>query len=147
MRVVVQRVKWAEVRVEGKRVGRIGPGLLLLVGFTHGDGEEKIRWMAEKVVHLRIFSDDEGRMNRSLLEVGGAILSVSQFTLYGDARKGRRPSFVEAARPEMASFFFDRFNEWMRGFGIEVETGVFGADMEVELLNDGPVTLLLDNDE
>lgn len=147
MRVVVQRVKRADVTVDGKTVGEIGEGLLLLVGFTHRDGEEEIRWMADKVVGLRIFPDEEGKMNRSLFDVGGSILSVSQFTLYGDARRGKRPSFTEAARPEEAVILYDRFNEALRKFGVRVETGIFGADMEVRLINDGPVTILLDTSD
>lgn len=147
MRLVVQRVKGAEVRVEGESVGSIGPGLLLLVGFTHGDGEEEIRWMAEKVVGLRIFSDAEGKMNRSLLDVEGQILSVSQFTLYGDARKGRRPSFTEAAKPEEALRLYRRFNEVLQSLGVQVERGLFGADMQVSLINDGPVTIILETEK
>ncbi|HEX2203113.1 MAG TPA: D-aminoacyl-tRNA deacylase, partial [Longimicrobium sp.] len=139
-----QRVSRAKVTVEGRVTGEIGPGLLLLVGFTEGDTEEALAWMAEKVVGLRIFRDDEGKMNRSVEEAGGALLVVSQFTLYGDARKGRRPSFVDAARPETAIPLYERFLALLRATGRPVETGEFGAMMDVELVNDGPVTLLLE---
>ena len=144
MRVLVQRVTRAEVRVAARRVGQIGPGLLLLVGFTDADGEAGLAWMAEKVVGLRIFGDGEGRMNLALADVGGAVLVVSQFTLYGDARKGKRPSFVDAARPEVAVPLYERFVALLRASGAPVETGTFGAEMEVELVNDGPVTLWLE---
>lgn len=145
MRVVLQRAARAEVRVAGEVVGRIGRGYLLLVGFTAGDGEEALRWMAEKVVGLRLFTDAEGKMNLGLDEVGGGLLVVSQFTLYGDARKGRRPSFVEAAPPELAIPLYERFVELLRGMAPgAVETGRFGAMMDVELVNDGPVTLILE---
>ncbi len=147
MRVLLQRVSRAEVRIvsEAPRVsGTIGRGLLLLVGFTSTDGEEQISWMAEKVLGLRIFGDDEGKMNRSLDEIGGSVLVVSQFTLYGDARKGRRPSFVDAARPELAIPLYESFVSRLRESGATVETGEFGAMMDVELVNDGPVTLWLE---
>lgn len=144
MRVVLQRVSRARVRVAERVVGEIGAGLLLLVGFTATDDEQTLAWMAEKVVGLRIFTDAEGKMNRSVEEVGGAILVVSQFTLYGDARKGRRPSFIEAAHPEVAIPLYERFVEMLRERGRPVETGEFGAMMEVELVNDGPVTLILE---
>ena len=144
MRVLLQRVSRAEVRVDGRVTGRIGRGFLLLVGLTHADGEEQVAWMAEKVVSLRLFGDDEGKMNRGLGEVGGGLLVVSQFTLYGDARKGRRPSFIDAARPEHAIPLYERFLELLRATGVPVETGEFGAMMDVELVNDGPVTLWLD---
>ena len=144
MRTVLQRVSRARVTVEGRVTGEIGQGLLLLVGFTAGDGEEALRWMAEKVVGLRVFQDDEGTMNRSVEEVGGGLLGVSQFTLYGDARKGRRPSFIDAARPELAIPLYERFVELLRATGLPVGTGEFGAMMEVELVNDGPVTLILE---
>jgi D-aminoacyl-tRNA deacylase len=130
--------------VGGRVTGEIGRGLLLLVGFTEGDGEEALRWMAEKVVGLRVFGDHEGKMNRSVEEAGGGILVVSQFTLYGDARKGRRPSFVDAARPEVAIPLYERFVVLLRATGLPVGTGEFGAMMEVELVNDGPVTLVLE---
>jgi D-tyrosyl-tRNA(Tyr) deacylase len=144
MRVVLQRVSRASVTIEGRVTGEIGRGLLLLVGFTDGDSEEQLRWMAEKVVGLRIFPDEEGKMNRSLDEVDGALLVVSQFTLYGDARKGRRPSFIQAARPETAIPLYERFLHILAETGRPVGAGEFGADMKVELLNDGPVTLILE---
>jgi D-tyrosyl-tRNA(Tyr) deacylase len=144
MRIVLQRVSRAKVTVEGRVTGEIGRGLLLLAGFTDGDTEEALAWMADKVIGLRIFPDDEGKMNRSVEEIGGAILVVSQFTLYGDARKGRRPSFVDAARPEIAIPLYERFVALLRAAGRPVETGEFGAMMDVELLNDGPVTLILE---
>jgi D-tyrosyl-tRNA(Tyr) deacylase len=130
--------------VDGRTTGEIGLGLMLLVGFTESDGEEALAWMAEKVVGLRIFPDEEGKMNRSLAEADGAVLVVSQFTLYGDARKGRRPSFIEAARPETAVPLYERFIELLRATGRPVATGQFGAMMDVELVNDGPVTLILE---
>ena len=144
MRVVLQRVARARVRVDERVVGEIGPGLLLLTGFAPTDDESALRWMAEKVVGLRIFTDEEGKMNRSVAEAGGAILVVSQFTLYGDARKGRRPSFIEAAPPEIAIPLYERFVAMLRELGRPVQTGEFGAMMEVELVNDGPVTLILE---
>jgi D-tyrosyl-tRNA(Tyr) deacylase len=144
MRIVLQRVSRARVTVEGRVTGEIGRGLLLLAGFTSGDTGEALAWMVKKVVSLRIFPDDEGKMNRSVEEVGGAILVVSQFTLYGDARKGNRPSFVDAARPEIAIPLYERFVALLRDAGRRVETGEFGAMMDVELVNDGPVTLVLE---
>ena len=144
MRIVLQRVSRARVTVDGRVTGEIGPGLLLLAGFTEGDGDEALAWMADKVAGLRIFPDDQGKMNRSVQEAGGALLVVSQFTLYGDTRKGRRPSFVEAARPEVAIPLYERFLEVLRGTGLAVQTGEFGAMMQVELVNDGPVTLILE---
>ena len=148
MRVVLQRVSRAAVRVggDGKTVGEIGRGFLVLVGFAPTDGEAALEWMAEKVLGLRLFGDAEGKMNRDLAEVGGALLVVSQFTLYGDAKKGRRPSFIDAAPPEVAIPLYERFVTLLRAKagGIPVATGEFGAMMEVELVNDGPVTLLLE---
>lgn len=144
MRVVLQRVSRAEVRVDGRVTGRIGTGLLLLVGFTAGDGDAQLEWMADKVIGLRIFGDEEQKMNRALFDVGGALLVVSQFTLYGDAQKGRRPSFIEAARPEVAIPLYEAFLRRLRERGAHVETGEFGAMMDVELVNDGPVTLWLE---
>ena len=145
MRVVLQRVSRAEVRVGGDVVGRIGAGHLLLVGFAPGDGEEQIAWMAGKVLGLRVFADDDGRMNRALEDVGGDLLVVSQFTLYGDARKGRRPSFVGAAPPDVATALYEQFVQALRArTDRRVETGEFGAFMEVESVNDGPVTLVLE---
>ena len=148
MRVVVQRVSRAEVRIReggGSRVsGRIGRGYVLLVGFTHEDGDEQLGWMAEKILGLRVFADADDKMNRSLDEASGALLVVSQFTLYGDARKGRRPSFIDAARPEIAIPLYERFLAMLRERGAQVEAGEFGAMMDVELVNDGPVTLWLE---
>ncbi|MDF2934848.1 MAG: dtd [Paenibacillaceae bacterium] len=144
MRIVVQRCKEASVTVEGLVTGAIGPGLMLLVGITHEDTEEDARFAAEKIANLRIFEDDSGKMNLSVLETGGAILSVSQFTLYGDCRKGRRPNFMAAARPEQAEPLYERLNTLMREQGLRVETGVFGAMMDVSLINDGPVTLIVE---
>ena len=144
MRVVLQRVAGARVTVEGRVTGEIGRGLLLLAGFTDGDTEATLRWMADKVVGLRVFTDAEGKMNLSVEEVDGAVLVVSQFTLYGDARRGRRPSFVDAARPEVAIPLYERFVALLRAAGRPVATGEFGAMMQVELTNDGPVTLVLE---
>ena len=144
MRIVLQRVSRASVAVGDRVTGRVDAGLLLLVGFTAADGEEEVVWMAEKVAGLRVFADDEGRMNRSVEEIGGGLLVVSQFTLYGDARKGRRPSFIEAAPPELATPLYERFITLLRERGLAVETGEFGAMMDVELVNDGPVTLILE---
>ena len=145
MRVVVQRVGEASVTTGGETLGAIGAGLLILVGFTAGDDPEKARWMATKVVHLRIFNDADGRMNRSLLEVSGEVLVVSQFTLYGDASKGRRPSFVRAARPEAAIPLYEDFvAELERLVPGAVHSGRFGAAMQVALVNDGPVTLVIE---
>jgi D-aminoacyl-tRNA deacylase len=137
-------VSRAEVRIGERVAGRIGRGFLLLVGFTHGDTVEKVDWMAEKASGLRIFADSEGKMNLGLAEVGGALLVVSQFTLYGNAEKGKRPSFIDAARPEEAIPLYERFLASLRARGLTVETGEFGAMMDVELVNDGPVTLWLE---
>lgn len=144
MRVVLQRVAEASVTIDGRVVGRIGRGFLVLVGFTHTDGDAAIGWMVDKIRGLRLFPDDDGKMNRSLEEVGGALLVVSQFTLYGDARKGRRPSFIDAAPPEQAGPLYERFVAVCRERGVTVATGEFGAMMQVALVNDGPVTLTLD---
>jgi len=130
--------------VDGKVVGKVERGFCLLVGFTHDDGAEQVEWMAEKVIGLRLFGDEEGKMNLSLEDVGGELLVVSQFTLYGDARKGRRPSFIDAARPEVAEGLYEMFVERLRARGVRVETGEFGAMMDVDLVNDGPVTLWLE---
>ena len=143
LRVVIQRVSQARVRVEGEVVGAIGPGLVVLAGFAPGDSAKTMAWMADKLWNLRLFADAEGRMNRSARDIGGALLVVSQFTLYGDARKGRRPSFTGAARPDEARALYDCFVELCREGG-EVAEGEFGAMMEVELVNDGPVTLQLE---
>lgn len=145
MKVVLQRVSEARVRVKGETVGEIGRGLLLLVGIGQEDGEDDVAWMADKVAGLRIFEDEEGKMNLSVKEAGGEILSVSQFTLYGDCRKGRRPNFMAAAKPETANMLYERFNALLREAGFRVDTGVFGAMMDVSLVNDGPVTLILDS--
>ena len=144
MRVVLQRVSSAEVRVGERVTGRIDRGFLLLVGFTHDDGEAALAWMADKVVGLRLFADAEDKMNLALADVGGGVLVVSQFTLYGDASKGRRPSFIDAARPETAIPLYEGFLAMLRARGLQVEAGEFGASMEVELVNDGPVTLWLE---
>jgi D-tyrosyl-tRNA(Tyr) deacylase len=145
VRVVLQRVSRAEVRIEGRTVGRIGRGHLVLLGIAEGDGPEQVEWMADKIVGLRIFADDEGKMNRSLDEVEGDVLVVSQFTLLGDVRKGRRPSFIGAAAPERAIPLYERFVDTLRAsVRGRVETGEFGALMDVELVNDGPVTLVIE---
>lgn len=144
MRVLLQRVSRAAVRVDGKTIGAIERGYCLLVGLTTTDTEAQCVWMADKIIGLRLFGDAEGKMNLALDEVGGALLVVSQFTLYGDAEKGRRPSFVAAARPEQAIPLYERFVQLLRERGARVETGEFGAMMEVELVNDGPVTLWLE---
>ncbi len=144
MRAVVQRVSRAEVRVAGEVVGRVGRGLAVLVGVAAGDGEDEARLVADKVAALRIFEDEAGKMNRAVAEVGGAVLVVSQFTLLGDARKGNRPSFTAAAPPEAANALYERVCALLREKGLAVATGVFRAHMEVELVNDGPVTILLD---
>jgi D-aminoacyl-tRNA deacylase len=145
MRVVVQRSKNAKVTVNGEITGQISKGLVLLVGVTHDDKEEDAVFLADKIANLRIFEDEAGKMNLSLLDVDGDILSVSQFTLYGDCRKGRRPNFMEAARPEQANQLYERFNNLLREKDIKVETGIFGAMMDVELINDGPVTLIVES--
>ncbi len=146
MRVVVQRVRSAEVRVKGKVIGRIGPGLLILVGIAKGDTSTTGNVLAEKIVRLRIFDDQEGRMNLDIREAGGDVLAVSEFTLYGDCRKGRRPSYAAAASPDEALPLYHAFVESLKALGVKVETGEFRAMMDVELVNDGPVTLLLDTD-
>jgi D-tyrosyl-tRNA(Tyr) deacylase len=145
MRALIQRVSEASVEVEGRIVGAIGAGLLVLVGVGHDDSEAEARFLAEKTAHLRIFGDDEGKFNRSLIDSGGAALVVSQFTLYADTRKGRRPSFIDAAAPELAAPLVDRYRECLRELGIAVAGGVFGAHMRVALVNDGPVTISLDS--
>ena len=146
MRAVVQRVTRAEVRVDGACVGRIEDGVVVLVGVAKEDTADDGRYLAEKIVNLRVFPDNEGRMNHSLLQTGGAVLCVSQFTLYGDCRKGRRPSYERAAAPESARSLYELFVEQLRSFGVPVETGQFQTMMQVELINDGPVTLLLDSE-
>ena len=144
MRVVLQRVAQASVSIDGNVVGAIQRGYCLLVGFTHGDTPGQVDWMAEKVAGLRLFNDPAGKMNLGLTEVGGALLVISQFTLHADASKGRRPSFIDAARPELAVPLYERFLESLRARGLTVAAGEFGADMMVEIHNDGPVTLILD---
>jgi D-tyrosyl-tRNA(Tyr) deacylase len=146
MRIVLQRVSRASVVIEDRIAGAIERGFCLLVGFTHRDTSAEVDWMAEKVLGLRLFSDEEGKMNLGLSEIGGGLLVISQFTLYGDAQKGRRPSFIAAARPEVAIPLYERFIERVRAGGLRVESGEFGADMQLEIHNDGPVTLVLDRD-
>ena len=145
MRAVIQRVESASVSVEGEIRGQIGAGFLVLIGVEEGDGDADFKYIADKVPNLRVFEDEQGKMNRSLLDVGGELLAVSQFTLLGDARGGRRPSFITAARPETADPMYERLVADWRARGIRVETGVFGAHMKVSLVNDGPVTILLDS--
>ena len=145
MIAVVQRVKQSKVTVDGEVIGQIGPGLLILLGVADTDSKDDIDYLADKVSNLRIFEDETGKMNRSLIETGGAMLVVSQFTLLGDCRKGRRPSFVHAARPEMAESFYRAFIEAVRSKGISVATGRFGAMMDVALVNDGPVTIIVES--
>jgi D-aminoacyl-tRNA deacylase len=147
MRVVVQRVSRAKVTVEGRVTGEIGAGLMVLLGVGRDDTASVAASMAEKVANLRIFEDEQGKMNRSLLDVKGAALVVSQFTLYGDARGQRRPSFISAAPPEQAAALYDEFNKALRGLGVSVATGIFQTMMSVELVNEGPVTILLDSDK
>lgn len=145
MRVVAQRSKQASVTVAGEVVGKIEHGLVLLVGITHADTPQDVEYVAEKIANLRIFEDEDEKMNRSVLDEGGQILSISQFTLYGDCRKGRRPSFIEAARPEVAEPLYQLFNEKLRERGLRVETGIFGAMMDVQLINNGPVTMIVES--
>ena len=145
MRAVIQRVIEARVEVESQIVGRIGRGLLILLGVARDDTNDDADYMAEKVVNLRVFNDEQGKMNRSLIETAGGMLVVSQFTLYGDVRRGRRPSYTDAAEPERANALYEYFVTRARGYGVEVETGVFQAMMQVGLFNDGPVTILLDS--
>ena len=145
MRVVLQRVAHASVTVDGEIIGKIQRGFLLLVGVTHDDSMEDMEYLVRKIVQMRIFEDEEGKLNRSIQDIGGEILSVSQFTLYADTKKGNRPSFSKAAPGDVAVEMFEQFNGLLRDTGIPVETGLFGADMKVELLNDGPVTILLDS--
>ena len=147
MKAVIQRVKHASVRVDGNITGEIGAGFLVLAGFQNADDETSVKAMAAKISRLRIFSDAEGKMNLSLIDIGGAVLSVSQFTLYADCHKGNRPSFSNAGSPAYAEEMYGKFNEALRALGLPVEEGVFGADMKVELFNDGPVTIVLDSKE
>ncbi len=144
MKILIQRVTHAKVEVEGQRVGMIGVGVLVFLGITHNDTIEQATWLAHKLINLRIFEDDEGKINQSLIERKGSALIISQFTLYADCSQGRRPSFTQAARPEIAKPLYERFIKEVHQGGIPVETGVFGAEMKVSLLNDGPMTLLLE---
>lgn len=144
MKVLVQRVISSEVKVDEKIVGQSGPGLLLFVGFTETDTSKEIDYMVDKVINLRIFDDETGVMNRSLLDINGSILSISQFTLYADASKGRRPSYIKALNGKKATILYDEFNNKLKNTGIPTETGIFGADMKVSLTNDGPVTIMLE---
>lgn len=144
MRAVIQRVKHSSVTVDGNILGEIGNGLLVLLGVTHTDTEKEVNWLAAKVKDLRIFEDEEGKTNLGLEDIKGELLVISQFTLYGNCIKGRRPGFTEAARPDLAEPLYEKFLEKCRSFGIKTECGKFGADMKVELLNDGPVTMIID---
>ncbi|TCS83828.1 D-aminoacyl-tRNA deacylase [Tepidibacillus fermentans] len=145
MRIVIQRAKRGKVLVNNEVVGAIEKGFVLLVGVTHDDEEKDVEYLADKIVNLRIFEDEEGKMNLSLLDVNGSILSISQFTLYGDARKGRRPNFMNAAKPDKAKQCYERLNQLLREKGAHVETGLFGEMMEVDFINDGPVTIILES--
>lgn len=145
MKVVLQRTKQASVTVNQEVTGSISHGYMLLVGITHEDTMKDVDYCARKVAEIRLFEDEEGKMNRSIHEVGGQILSVSQFTLYADTKKGRRPSFVNAARPDIAKPLWDAFNDALRANGLHVETGIFGANMDVALINDGPVTIIIES--
>jgi D-aminoacyl-tRNA deacylase len=147
LRAVIQRVTRASVKVDGSVAGEIGAGLLILLGVSKMDNPESVSYLAEKIANLRIFSDDAGKMNLSLLDTGGSALVVSQFTLYGDTRGGRRPSYIQAAPPEEANRLYQEFVKSLRSLGMKVETGVFQAHMQVELVNDGPVTILLDSEK
>jgi D-tyrosyl-tRNA(Tyr) deacylase len=147
MRVLLQRVSRARVTVEGRTVGQIGAGFLVLVGIGQGDSEAQVKQLAEKIVHLRVFGDDEGKMNRSLLDIHGALLVVSQFTLYANMQRGRRPSFIEAAPPALAEPLVERFKDALRTYHLPVEGGIFGASMSVELVNEGPVTIWMDSEQ
>lgn len=147
MRVILQRVKEASVTIDGQIHGQIQQGYMALVGICEGDDEAVVSKLAKKTAELRIFSDDDDKMNLGIQDVKGDILSISQFTLYADCKKGRRPSFVKAAKPDLANHLYEFYNECLRNYGIHVETGIFGADMKVALINDGPVTILLDSNE
>lgn len=147
MKLVIQRVKHASVTIDGIVHGKIQKGYMILVGIQNEDNKEIVKKMADKVMKLRIFTDDNDKMNLSLSQVNGSVLSISQFTLYADCRKGNRPSFTNAGKPEIAQPLYEYFNEYIRDAGFQVEEGIFGADMKVELLNDGPVTILLDSSE
>ena len=145
MRVVVQRVKRASCTIDGEVYSKIDTGYLLLVGFTHNDSVKEVKYLAKKIAGLRVFEDENGKMNLSLKAVGGKILSISQFTLYADTKDGNRPAFINAMKPDMALELYDLFNEELRSYDIEVYTGIFGSDMKIDLLNDGPVTILMDS--
>ena len=147
MKVVIQRVSRGSVSINGKTVGKVGKGYVILLGIAKSDGEADIDYLVEKIVHLRIFEDEQGKMNLSLLDVGGSVLVVSQFTLYANTRKGRRPSFIQAAPPEIAIPLYEKFIEKMRRFAIDVQTGEFGAMMSVDICNEGPVTIIIDSEE
>lgn len=148
MKILLQRVKKASCRVNNEIIGKINNGLLLFVGFTEGDNESVIEQMAKKCIELRIFSDENGKMNKSLLDINGSVLSISQFTLYANCLKGRRPSFENSENPLLANNHYEYFNSYINNiYNIEVQTGEFGADMEIELINDGPVTIMLDSNE
>ncbi|WP_028044702.1 D-aminoacyl-tRNA deacylase [Candidatus Stoquefichus massiliensis] len=147
MKVIVQRVKESSVSIDGHVKGHIEKGYMVLVGFCEGDNQEIIDRIVDKIIHLRVFEDEQGKMNLSLKDVNGSILSISQFTLYADCRKGRRPSFITAAKPDVAIPLYNYFNQRIKDSGIYLETGVFGADMKVSLINDGPVTIILDSQD
>nr|WP_315861035.1 D-aminoacyl-tRNA deacylase [Stieleria sp. JC731] len=144
--MVLQRVTEASVKVDGEVVGQIGQGFVALVGIGQGDDAQVVKWMADKTVQLRVFEDDLGKMNRSLTDVGGAVLAISQFTLYGDCRKGRRPAFTDAAAPELANQLYQQYVSAIRDQAVQVQTGIFAADMKVSLVNDGPVTMILERE-
>lgn len=144
MKALIQRVTQASVEVNGEKVGSIGPGLLVFLGVTHGDTVNQVTWLVNKLIHLRIFEDAQGKLNKSLIDQKGAVLIVSQFTLYADCHAGRRPSFLQAAPPEIASLLYEQFIEEVRKRGISTASGVFGAEMKVSLINDGPMTILLE---
>jgi D-aminoacyl-tRNA deacylase len=146
MRALLQRVSHASVTVDGKVVGKIGRGLLVLLGVGMGDSEAQVKFLADKIAYLRIFGDDEGKMNRSLLDIGGEVLVVSQFTLYADMRRGRRPSFTDAAPPVVAESLFEHFKDALASYGLTVASGIFGASMTIEIRNEGPVTIWLDSE-
>ena len=145
MKVVIQRVKESSVAVNGEVVGKIGQGLNILVGVGHDDSKKDVDYLVNKCANLRIFEDENGKMNKSLLDIGGEVLAISQFTLYADCRKGRRPSFVDAAKPEHANKLYEKFVDELRKLNINVATGIFGADMKVDILNDGPVTIIIES--
>lgn len=147
MKIVLQRVQHSSVEINQRINGQIKQGLMVLVGFSANDNKEIVDKMIDKLIHLRIFEDEQGKMNRSLIDIQGSILSISQFTLYANCKKGRRPSFINAAKPDLAIPLYDYFNQQIKEKNIHIETGIFGADMKVSLLNDGPVTIILDSDE